>query len=164
MFEKKLLQTLGFFIKDGNIWLGVKIGGKEFGRGRLNGFGGDAELGETIEQAMRREFKEESGFEIVSMEKRAIIQFFFESEPDKVREVHVFWIFDCQGEPTGSQEITTQQFSLAGIGGLYDRMWPGDRLWFPTFLEGKKFKGRVLYDNSENKKVVDKKFWEVSSF
>ncbi|HRY52582.1 MAG TPA: NUDIX domain-containing protein [Candidatus Portnoybacteria bacterium] len=164
MFEKKLLQTLGFFIKDGNIWLGVKIGGKEFGRGRLNGFGGDVNPGESIDAGMIRELREESGFEIVSMEKRAIIRFFFESEPDKVREVHVFWIFDCQGEPTGSEEMTTQQFSLAGIGGLFDRMWPSDRLWLPMFLSGKKFQGRVLYDNPENKKVIDKKFWEVESF
>ncbi|MEK7160907.1 MAG: NUDIX domain-containing protein [Patescibacteria group bacterium] len=164
MVEEKILQTLGYFIKDGQIWMGVKIGGKQFGRGRLNGFGGDVELGETIEQAVQREFKEESGFQIVSMEKRAIIRFFFESEPNKVREVHVFWVFDCQGEPIGSQEMATQQFSLAEIGGLYYRMWPGDQLWFPMFLEEKKFQGRIFYDNPENKKVVDKKFWEVAGF
>lgn len=164
MIEKKILQTLGYYIKDGRIWLGVKVGGKQFGRGRLNGFGGDVELGEAIEGAARREFKEESGFKIVSMEKRAIIRFFFESDPGTVREVHVFRVFDCQGEPTGSQEMTTQQFSLAEVEGLYERMWPGDRLWFPIFLEEKKFQGRVLYDNPENKKVIEKKFWEVISF
>ncbi|MDD2731028.1 MAG: NUDIX domain-containing protein [Candidatus Portnoybacteria bacterium] len=157
----KKIQTLCFFIEGDRIWLGVRTGGKKFGRGLLNGFGGDLELGETIGQAARREFKEESGLEILSLEKRAVIESVFKSDPDKIREVHVFWVFDCQGEPTGSEEMTVQPFFLREINDLYDRMWPGDRLWFPLFLEEKKFKGRVLYDNPKDKNIISSGFKEV---
>ncbi len=164
MERKTILQTLGYFIKDGKIYLGVRVGGKDFGRGRLNGFGGDVEPGETIDQAAWREFKEESGLEIIAMEKRAVIEFSFESEPVIVREVHVFWIFDCQGEPKDSKEMIGQLFFLSEVDDLYDRMWTGDRLWFPMFLEKKKFRGQVFYDNPKDKRIISSSFWEVESF
>lgn len=162
---KRLRQTLCFYCKDGEVRLGEKIGGKDFGRGRFNGYGGDVKPGETIEQAARREFKEESGgSEILTMEKRAVIEFYFESEPGKIREVHVFWVSDCTSEPVGSEEMTARKFFLSEIEKLYERMWAGDRLWLPMFFEGKKLRGRVLYDSPKSNKVLKKQFWEVEAF
>jgi len=154
-------QTLGFFVKDGKVWLGVKVGGKDFGKGRLNGFGGDVKPNETIEEATRREFKEETGVEIIAMEKRAVIEFFFESEPGIVREVHVFWISKCSGQPRGSKEMTAEPFFLTDLENLYERMWAGDKLWLSMFFAGKKFRGRVYYNNPVSNQVIGKEFWEV---
>jgi len=160
--EKRISQTLVFPIKDGKILLGVKIGGKDFGRGRLNGFGGDQEPGETIEETARRELKEEAGLEVLAMEKRGVIYFFFESEPAKIREVHVFWVSEWSGKPIGSEEMMVQKFPLEKVESLQDRMWAGDRLWLlPMFLAGKKFQGWVFYDSPENNQVVSQLFWEV---
>ena len=81
-----------------------------------------------------------------------------------MREVHVFWVFGCRGEAMGGEEMAVREFFLEEINNLYDKMWPGDRLWFPMFLEGKKFRGWVFYDNPENKEVMDSDFWKVKRF
>ena len=56
---KTINTTLLLVIKDGKILLAQKKRG--FGEGKFNGVGGKAEEGETIEQTMLRETKEEIG-------------------------------------------------------------------------------------------------------
>ena len=53
------IVTLVFVHDNQKVLLGYKKRG--FGAGRWNGFGGKVETGETLEQAARRELKEESG-------------------------------------------------------------------------------------------------------
>jgi len=58
---KKIL-TLCIIHQHPKILLGMKKRGH--GEGKWNGFGGKVEEGETIEEATRRETKEESGVEV----------------------------------------------------------------------------------------------------
>ena len=123
------------------VLLGMKKRG--FGAGRWNGFGGKVKGGETIEEAARREVLEETGMEIVSMEKAGILEFEFENDP-VVLEVHIFKIEDYEGEPVETEEMRPQWFMIDEI--PFKQMWSDDPYWFPLFLKGRKFKGRIKFD------------------
>jgi 8-oxo-dGTP diphosphatase/2-hydroxy-dATP diphosphatase len=141
--EKKQL-TLCFIRQGDHVLLGMKKRG--FGEGRWNGFGGKVAPGETIEEAARREMREEAGVEVGALEKTGVLEFEFQGDPD-VLEVHVFRAVDFSGEPTESEEMRPQWFRIDEI--PFDSMWPDDRYWLPLFLEGKKFKGRFLFGPSD---------------
>ena len=141
---KKIL-TLCTILKDGKILSGMKKRG--FGAGRWNGFGGKLHDGETIEEALARETKEEAGVEIKNPEKAGIIEFEFKGDSE-ILEVHIYKTGDFEGEPVETEEMKPQWFDFDKI--PYDLMWPDDKFWLPLLLEGKKFKGKFLFsgDNS----------------
>ena len=127
--------------RDGEILLGMKKRG--FGAGRWNGFGGKLEEGESIESAAARELKEEADIEAGGMEKVGILEFSFLHDP-KLLEVHVFKITDFTGEPIETEEMRPQWFAFDHI--PFHQMWSDDEFWLPLLLDGKKFKGRFLFD------------------
>ena len=129
--DKKLL-TLVFVFKDGQVLLGMKKRG--FGAGRWNGFGGKVEAGESIEEAARRELREEAGIEAGDLRKAGILTFSFEGNPVPL-EVHVFRTDVFTGEPVEGEEMGPQWYPADAV--PFDIMWPDDRYWFPTFLAGK---------------------------
>jgi 8-oxo-dGTP diphosphatase / 2-hydroxy-dATP diphosphatase len=152
---KKIL-TLCIIHKNGKVLLGMKKRG--FGQGRWNGFGGKVHEGETIETAAKREVLEESGIEVLEMEKTGIIEFEFRENPE-ILEVN---IFNCQKfarEHVETEEMKPQWFEISEI--PFNEMWQDDKYWFPLFLEGKKFKGRFLFD--KNDKILDYDLKEVEA-
>lgn len=146
----KTVLTLCLPVKDGKILLGMKKRG--FGAGRWNGFGGKVEEGETIEEAAKRETKEESVIEIKGMEKVGIHEFRFAVKPQDVLEVHVFRVNSFVGEPTETEEMKPEWFLFDEI--PYTEMWPDDIYWLPLFLERKKFRTEFLF--GENDSVLKK--------
>ncbi|MBI2637699.1 MAG: 8-oxo-dGTP diphosphatase, partial [Candidatus Sungbacteria bacterium] len=119
------------------VLLGMKKRG--FGEGRWNGFGGKIEPGETIEAAAKRELFEEAGLLAQILKKRAIFEFEFDGNPE-VLEIHVFSVPSFEGEATETEEMRPQWFLKNEL--PFDSMWPDDRLWFPSFLEGKSLTGK----------------------
>ena len=142
--QRKLL-TLVFLIRGEKILLGMKKRG--FGAGRFNGFGGKVQPGETIEEAARRETKEECGISILTMERVGIHEFCFAVKPEETLEVHVFRVQEHKWEPVETEEMRPQWFAIEEI--PYDDMWPDDRLWLPIFLAGKKFRSRFLFGEGD---------------
>ncbi|OHA68459.1 MAG: hypothetical protein A3J68_01525 [Candidatus Wildermuthbacteria bacterium RIFCSPHIGHO2_02_FULL_48_16] len=140
---KKLL-TLCIVYQHPKVLLGMKKRG--FGAGRWNGFGGKVSANETIEEAAKREIREETGIEVVVLDKAGIIEFEFKGNPE-VLEVHIFKSESFSGEPIESEEMKPQWFHVDEI--PFSQMWPDDKYWFPLFLEGKKFKGRFLFGDSD---------------
>ena len=118
-----------------------------FGAGRWNGFGGKVETGESIQDAARRETKEECGIEITAMELAGIHEFRFTAWPDEVLEAHVFRAIDYVREPIETEEMRPEWFPIEAI--PYDTMWPDDRYWFPVFLAGKKFRTKFLFGEGD---------------
>lgn len=133
--------TLSIVYKDNKVLLGFKKRG--FGVGRWNGFGGKVEEGETIEEAAKRELQEESGVIADRIEKMGVLNFEFESD-SKILEVHVFLITSFTQEPVETEEMRPEWFAVDKI--PFDYMWPDDVYWLPRVLEGKKFKGKFLFD------------------
>ncbi len=140
---KKLL-TLCIVHQHPNVLLGMKKRG--FGAGRWNGFGGKVSEGETIEVAAKREMMEEAGIELQEMDKVGIIEFEFRGNPE-ILEVHIFKADNFLGEPSESEEMKPQWFHVDEI--PFGEMWPDDIHWIPMFLEGKKFKGKILFGDSD---------------
>ena len=148
---KKIL-TLCIPIKDDQVLLGMKKRG--FGSGRWNGFGGKMEEGETIEQATIRELYEEVGIKDGILHKVGILEFSFQND-DKILQVHIFKSDDFQGELVESGEMKPQWFHIDEI--PFKEMWPDDIYWMPLFLNGKKFKGKFLFGESDIYLIAQKK-------
>lgn len=140
---KKLL-TLSIIHNDSQILLGMKKRG--FGQGRWNGFGGKVIPGESIETAARRETAEEAGIFTKNMEKRGILSFEFEGNPE-VLEVHIFSIPDFEGKAIETEEMKPEWFRLNEI--PYEKMWPDDKFWLPILLNGKKFTGSFYFRDND---------------
>lgn len=137
------ILTLCIIEKGDRLLLGRKK--RSFGEGRVNGFGGKVEPGETVEQAIAREVLEESGVILGKFEKRGIINFHINYEGNARIEVHVFHSNDFAGEPRDSDEMEILWIPKNAI--PYDEMWPDDRFWVPIFLEGKYFLGTGVFDD-----------------
>lgn len=151
---RKLL-TLCVIHEHPRVLLGMKKRG--FGADKWNGFGGKVEEGETIEDAMHREMREEMGTSVKNLEKRAVIEFETEGELE-IQEVHVFHGDTLEQEPAETEEMKPEWFYIDEI--PFKDMWPDDIYWFPMFFAGKKFKGRFLFDKEE--KIIDMELVETN--
>lgn len=138
----KRIMTLGWIIQDGKILLGEKKRG--FAIGRWNGLGGKVETGESVEESLKREFREESGIRVLELEKRAVLTFYYK-EPKSIMESHLFLVTKYSGVPKETEEIRPRWFDFKNM--PFKKMWPDDEYWMPHFLAGERFKGDFLFAN-----------------
>jgi 8-oxo-dGTP diphosphatase/2-hydroxy-dATP diphosphatase len=118
-----------------------------FGAGRWNGFGGKVQKGETIEKAAKRELQEEAGVVAKKIERLGIVDFEFRNNSE-ILEVHIFKGHGIEGKLQESEEMKPRWFHINEM--PFEKMWPDDKHWFPLFLEGKKFRGKFLFDENDN--------------
>ncbi len=157
MEPKKKVLTLCLLHTDTHVLLGKKKRG--FGAGRWNGFGGKVEGGETIEEGMRREMREEAGIEISNIEKAGLMDFEFKGNPE-ILEVHIFRAREYVGEPTESEEMEPRWFLRGEI--PFAEMWPDDPHWMPYFFAGRKFRGKILFGEGDS--ILEMNIEEIPSF
>ncbi|MBC8744838.1 NUDIX hydrolase [Lactobacillus sp. Marseille-P7033] len=80
--------------------------------------GGYMEFGESFDQTVKREFKEDAGIEVVPIKQLAILDQNFYTYPngDKVQPVNAFYLVKEEGlkrsQPKPSETTTTKYFSL----------------------------------------------------
>ena len=117
-------RTLLFLRRDNEILLAMKKRG--FGAGLYNGVGGKLEAGETIEQALLRETREEIFVVPMNYRQVAELDFIQDAETDSPWHMYVYAYLcdEWQGEPTESEEMAPEWFSLDEI--PYDKMWQDD--------------------------------------
>jgi len=142
-------MTLVLPVRDGKILLGMKKRG--FGAGKVNGFGGKLEEGESIVEAAVRELAEEVGLEATTdgLNKMAELTFLFpHAEEDWDQVVHVFLVEEWNGEPVESEEMGFEWHDLDKI--PFERMWDDDKYWLHDVLKGRKVRGKFSFgeDNS----------------
>ncbi len=160
----KKITTLCIIHNHPQILLGMKK--KGFGKGRWNGFGGKVKKEETIEEGIKRELFEESKLDVPidNFEKVGIIEFSFKEIPD-ILENHFFKVKNFSGEPYETEEMKPRWFHIDEI--PFNQMWTDDVCWMSLFLEGKKFRGKFVFDrpSSENysSKIIKRFIEEVDS-
>ena len=130
-------------IKDGKILLGEKK--KGFGKGKLNGPGGKIEPGETPEQGMIRETREEVGITPKKYKEMGTVEFveWYKGEEQNV----IFYLYvatEYEGKLKESDELKPYWFDLDNI--PYDKMFEDDSYWMPIVLEGNKIQAFFEYD------------------
>lgn len=143
--------TLVFLVKKSknkitDICLAMKKRG--FGINRWNGVGGKVDdQKETIEEAARRETKEEIGVSIKELSKIAELSFYFPHNPAWDQMVHVYLVEEWDGEPTESEEMNPKWFSVKDI--PFKNMWPDDIFWLPEVIKGKLIKAMFKFGEGD---------------
>ncbi len=138
--------TLCFIFKEDKILLIYKK--KGFGKGKVNGVGGRIEEGESLEEAAKREVREEVGLEVDDLEYVGLLEFYSTNlEPDW--RVHVFKTSTAEGVPAESEEAKPLWFKIKEI--PYDLMWEDSRIWLPLLLKGRGFRGRFWFSEDYSK-------------
>jgi 8-oxo-dGTP diphosphatase/2-hydroxy-dATP diphosphatase len=148
------ITTLGLVYNHPKLLLGLKKRG--FGEGRWNGYGGKVAPGETTEESLVREMQEESGLTPTKFEKRAVMYFEFKGGPDII-EVNLFFIDEYEGELIETEEMKPKWFDVNNL--PWGDMWNDDPIWYPLFLDGKKFEANFLFDGQE--KVIRHELKEI---
>ena len=139
--------VIAHIIRDGKILLIEKK--KGHGRGKWNGPGGKIEAGESPEEAMVREVKEEVGIDVLSYRLLGHIEFFSVNEEDW--EVFVYRVEDFRGRPIETEEARPQWIDIDNI--PYGEMWEDDREWLPLVISGRLFEAKFWF---EGEKMVKK--------
>jgi 8-oxo-dGTP pyrophosphatase MutT (NUDIX family) len=124
-----------------------------FGMGRWNGVGGKVEeREESIEDAARREAKEEIFVTVDALDKVAELSFRFPHNPAWDQLVHVYFAHQWVGEPKESEEMKPQWFPINEI--PFEHMWPDDIFWLPNVLQGSRV--RATFEFGEKDVVLSK--------
>ncbi len=153
--SKRIVTTLSYIKNNGQLVLALKKRG--FGVGKWNGYGGKIIDGETLEESAIREIKEEAEIEVSEIEKRGVIHFSWQNENNRPIKAHVYEIIKYRGEPKETEEMKPVWYEIDNL--PYHEMWADDRYWLPTFLEGKYFKAKFVFD--DNDQVIDHSIEEI---
>lgn len=150
-----LETTLCLLKKDNKILLAMKKRG--FGEGKYNGVGGKIEKGETPDEAMVRETKEEISVTLTNYEKVGLIEFdeYYKGIKERV-VMHIYIATEWIGTPIETEETNPIWFDIKDI--PYSNMLPDDKHWLPIILDGKKIRAYFNFDeewNILNKRIDD---------
>jgi len=128
------------------VLLGMKKRG--FGIGKWNGYGGKQEMGESMIQCAVRELEEESGIQLSEDLMTPIGYLHFTMrESKKIMHVHVFETH-ISGDicAVETDEMRPQWYQEDCIP-FDEDMWADDPLWFPLFLSGQTFNGKIVFSD-----------------
>lgn len=123
---------------------------KGFGIGKWNGPGGKVEPGETSEQAVIREVKEETGLDIIKPKLMAELEFIFLGHDDWSHVAHAYVAKNYSGEIVNSDEGELKWFKINDL--PFKEMWEDDPHWLPRVFGGQFMKMRFCFD--ENGKLL----------
>jgi 8-oxo-dGTP pyrophosphatase MutT (NUDIX family) len=153
MPQKPTMLTNLCLIRDGEkILLAMKK--RSFGAGRWNGYGGKVMEGETMEEALVREVQEESGLTVSDYWYVGRLTF---DNTDRIVVMDIFETSTFTGELIETEEMAPKWFSVKEL--PFSEMWPSDPLWYPYYLEGKRFEGEVVFN--ENHAITSSDIREI---
>ena len=116
-----------------------------FGVGKWNGPGGKVEPGETLEQAVVREVKEETGLVVSRPEKMTELEFVFENRGEWDNLTHVYAAKNFSGELVAGEEGELKWFKISAL--PFKEMWDDDPHWLPEVLAGEFMKMKFYFDS-----------------
>ncbi|HNX16535.1 MAG TPA: 8-oxo-dGTP diphosphatase [Bacilli bacterium] len=106
----------------------------DINHGKWIGVGGHIEKGETPEEAIKREVKEETNLDLLNYQKRGVILF---KNEDKIEKMHVYSSKDFAGELSDCDEGELKWIKKEEIVNL--SLWEGDRIFLPLLINGDPF-------------------------
>ena len=141
----KIPATLCYLQKDDKILMMHRIKKEnDIHKDKWNGLGGKFEAGESPEECVIREIKEESGLELINPDLKGIITFpLFDKKNDWL--VFVFSATKWNGNLSVSTEGELAWISLEKLFSL--PMWEGDYIFLPWVLNDKFFSAKFRYKN-----------------
>ncbi len=143
---KELPNTVQVYLKKDNSYLLLYRNKKknDMNEGKWIGVGGHVEKGETIDQAVIREVKEETGLDVHSLRCNGEVLFI---NNDYQEMMYVYEIEDFSGELIDCNEGELQWID---IDHMYDLpMWEGDKAYLPLLKEKRYFKMKIVYKDKE---------------
>ncbi len=118
----------------------------DFHEGKWNGLGGKFELGESPEECVIREVKEEAGLEIINPKMHGFITFpMFDGKDDWY--VFLFTANEFKGELIDSSEGRLAWIEDEKLLDL--NLWDGDRIFIPWLFENKFFSAKFNYKDGK---------------
>jgi 8-oxo-dGTP diphosphatase len=154
--SNKLREATLCFLTRGSppqeVLLGYKMEG--FGAGKITGFGGKVEPGETPAAAAVRELEEETGITVSIDDLQAVGQlcFVFPSKPSWSQMVHVFLSRRWVGVAEEGREMRPDWYAIDQV--PYAQMWQDSAYWLPRLLAGDRIRGCFAF-HADNERVVD---------
>jgi len=122
----------------------LKLATRGISNGKWNGLGGKIDDGETPEQCIIREVKEESGLTVSNPKKHGILRFYTEGMEGAFAVVHLFSFRSFSGKLTATDEGELRWFEISKI--PYSEMWDDDGVWMIPLLSGFAFDGEFVFD------------------
>lgn len=149
MARKTINATLCYLKKNGQTLMLHRVKKhNDYHQGKYNGLGGKFEHGETPEECVIREIKEESGFEILNPKLHGIISFpLFDGKNDWL--VFLYTATNWRGEIIESLEGNLEWIDDDKLKDL--PLWEGDYIFLKWLEENRFFSAKFIY---ENKKLV----------
>jgi len=122
----------------GKVLLQLKHEGR-FGGGLWNGPGGKIEGGESPDEAVVREVREETGLAVRDLVDHGSLVFYFGDAQEPSYSVRVYSTDRFEGELQANDEGHLEWLPEASL--PYENMWPDDPVWVPHMLAGRRFEG-----------------------
>ncbi|MBN2652771.1 MAG: 8-oxo-dGTP diphosphatase [Spirochaetales bacterium] len=147
-WEPNMSAVLGFLVRGEEVILIHKKTG--LGTGKVNAPGGKIEPGETPQEAVVREIKEE-----ISLDMRNPVQvaeLFFQFTDGLALHTVAFVCTEFEGQMQESFEATPFWARIDDL--PFDKMWEDDQYWLPFFFQGKRLKAYFTFDSD---RMLDKK-------
>ena len=124
---------------------------KDINKNKYIGVGGHVEKGETPDQALIREVKEETGLDLLSFNKRGLVYFVLNGYEE---EMYIYTSLDFKGELIECNEGDLLWVDKDKVMSL--PIWEGDKYFLKYLLEEDKyFVMRLIYEDDKLIKVIE---------
>ena len=142
-----MVETVLAYIKKDNRYLLLFRNKKkiDINKGKWIGVGGHVEINETPDQALGREIKEETGYDVISYKKRGIVYFMY-GEFSEI--MHLYTVDEIKGEMIECDEGVLKYFAKEEM--LTLPMWEGDKIFLNyLFNEEPYFELELYYEDDK---------------
>lgn len=141
--------VVGYMLKGDEILLGERLKVSHgLGKNLVAGIGGKVEEGETHDQALIREFKEEIVTEPIKFTKVGEVSWIFPHKPKWSMKGVVYTVEEWEREPEETEVVRPLWYKTDQL--PKEQMWEDNMYWLEQALLGKNFEAAFLFDDDSN--------------